>query len=199
VELRGFEPLTFSMPLRRAPNCATAPRSRPDRALTAHSSPITEAIRDGQPAFAATAPERVRSFACRLTPPRLAVRATYYSRSPLQISTGRSHVRAQIVQDGGDEGTRTPDFRDANAALSQLSYIPVFGPKLSDLRDRRYVDSRLAIATIELHLPVDEGIDRVVLPNADVETGNLLRTTLAHDDAAGPDRCSVLYFHPETL
>ena len=26
VELRGLEPLTFSMPLRRAPNCATAPR-----------------------------------------------------------------------------------------------------------------------------------------------------------------------------
>ena len=26
--------------------------------------------------------------------------------------------------DGGDEGTRTPDPRDANAVLSQLSYIP---------------------------------------------------------------------------
>ena len=26
--------------------------------------------------------------------------------------------------DGGDEGTRTPGLRDANAALSQLSYIP---------------------------------------------------------------------------
>jgi hypothetical protein len=26
VELRGFEPLTSSMPLRRAPSCATAPR-----------------------------------------------------------------------------------------------------------------------------------------------------------------------------
>ncbi len=25
---------------------------------------------------------------------------------------------------GGDEGTRTPDPRDANAVLSQLSYIP---------------------------------------------------------------------------
>ena len=25
VDLRGFEPLTFSMPLRRAPNCATGP------------------------------------------------------------------------------------------------------------------------------------------------------------------------------
>jgi hypothetical protein len=27
-------------------------------------------------------------------------------------------------QPGGDEGTRTPDFRLAKAALSQLSYIP---------------------------------------------------------------------------
>jgi hypothetical protein len=26
---------------------------------------------------------------------------------------------------GGDRGIRTPDLRDANAALSQLSYIPV--------------------------------------------------------------------------
>ena len=33
---------------------------------------------------------------------------------------GRFH--AQKV--GGDEGTRTPDPRDANAVLSQLSYIP---------------------------------------------------------------------------
>jgi hypothetical protein len=28
------------------------------------------------------------------------------------------------VKSGGDEGTRTPDPRDANAVLSQLSYIP---------------------------------------------------------------------------
>jgi hypothetical protein len=29
-----------------------------------------------------------------------------------------------MESDGGDEGTRTPDPRDANAVLSQLSYIP---------------------------------------------------------------------------
>jgi hypothetical protein len=28
------------------------------------------------------------------------------------------------MEGGGDEGTRTPDPRDANAVLSQLSYIP---------------------------------------------------------------------------
>jgi hypothetical protein len=31
---------------------------------------------------------------------------------------------ARPTHDGGDEGTRTPDLRDANAALFQLSYIP---------------------------------------------------------------------------
>ena len=30
------------------------------------------------------------------------------------------------LQPGGDEGTRTPDFRLAKAALSHLSYIPRF-------------------------------------------------------------------------
>ena len=29
-----------------------------------------------------------------------------------------------FVKSGGDRGTRTPDLRVANAALSQLSYIP---------------------------------------------------------------------------
>src|SRR4029079_7816369 len=33
--------------------------------------------------------------------------------------------------DGGDEGTRPPDPRDANAVLSQLSYIPTRGPESS--------------------------------------------------------------------
>jgi hypothetical protein len=32
--------------------------------------------------------------------------------------------------DGGDEGTRTPDPRDANAVLSQLSYIPKGRPEV---------------------------------------------------------------------
>jgi hypothetical protein len=31
-----------------------------------------------------------------------------------------------VSQPGGDEGTRTPDIRLAKAALSQLSYIPVY-------------------------------------------------------------------------
>src|ERR671912_1637252 len=37
---------------------------------------------------------------------------------------------------GGDEGTRTPGLRDANAALSQLSYIPT-GASPDESGDRR--------------------------------------------------------------
>ena len=33
--------------------------------------------------------------------------------------------------DGGDEGDRTPDLCNAIAALSQLSYVPVFDAKCS--------------------------------------------------------------------
>jgi hypothetical protein len=42
VDLRGFEPLTSSMPLRRAPNCATGPRScgRPAPLPTYYHAPI---------------------------------------------------------------------------------------------------------------------------------------------------------------
>jgi hypothetical protein len=43
VELRGFEPLTFSMPLRRAPNCATAPQALQSARKTAHCSTVSGA------------------------------------------------------------------------------------------------------------------------------------------------------------
>ena len=33
-----------------------------------------------------------------------------------------------FIKPGGDRGTRTPNLRDANAALSQLSYIPTNPP-----------------------------------------------------------------------
>jgi hypothetical protein len=36
----------------------------------------------------------------------------------------RDRLVLGIVPIGGDRGTRTPDLCDANAALSQLSYIP---------------------------------------------------------------------------
>lgn len=37
------------------------------------------------------------------------------------------------AETGGDEGTRTPDPRDANAVLSQLSYIPTDGRERSGI------------------------------------------------------------------
>ena len=45
---------------------------------------------------------------------------------PLFGACARYRCRPAVGQggDGGDEGTRTPDPRDANAVLSQLSYIP---------------------------------------------------------------------------
>ncbi len=45
-------------------------------------------------------------------------------------ASGRTDARMDRSvgsEGGGDEGTRTPDPRDANAVLSQLSYIPTGG------------------------------------------------------------------------
>ena len=39
----------------------------------------------------------------------------------------QSHQPFAVLSSGGDEGIRTPGLRLAKAALSQLSYIPVFG------------------------------------------------------------------------
>ena len=36
-----------------------------------------------------------------------------------------------VYNQSGDRGIRTPDLRDANAALSQLSYIPIEKPILA--------------------------------------------------------------------
>ena len=60
VELRGLEPLTFSMPLRRAPNCATAPRfpsalQRGNDRYSATATPL-------RLQFTVAAPRRVRPF-----------------------------------------------------------------------------------------------------------------------------------------
>src|SRR5436309_2054843 len=98
------------MPLRRAPNCATAPRG----SRSGRYRPLILAL---YRVPTVSAPERVRPLR-RFPPSRLAGSWAYYS-----------HSTRYSVESGGDEGTRTPDFRDANAALSQLSYIPVAGPR----------------------------------------------------------------------
>ena len=43
---------------------------------------------------------------------------------PRRQRGGRAVTARDRPKSGGDEGTRTPDPRDANAVLSQLSYIP---------------------------------------------------------------------------
>jgi site-specific DNA recombinase len=66
----------------------------------------------------------LRSFVKGVTVDGNHVRIEY--RLPLPSSIGRKRAESvlPIVTPGGDRGIRTPDLRDANAALSQLSYIP---------------------------------------------------------------------------
>jgi hypothetical protein len=81
VELRGLEPLTFSMPLRRAPNCATAPRypSALRRGNDRYSATTTSTFhRCGSQASSAF--RRYPSALCRdPTFARLSVGMAYYS------------------------------------------------------------------------------------------------------------------------
>jgi hypothetical protein len=47
------------------------------------------------------------------------------SRETLQwLDFSKGPLVSSLKFSGGDRGIRTPDFCDANAALSQLSYIP---------------------------------------------------------------------------
>ena len=49
-----------------------------------------------------------------------------------------SYIGGAANEPGGDEGARTPDIRLAKAALSQLSYIPVWAFEDSNLRPSPY-------------------------------------------------------------
>ena len=55
---------------------------------------------------------------------------------PAAVSTLPTTV-LDTVQFGGDRGTRTPNLRDANAALSQLSYIPTYRNCIAALYGRQ--------------------------------------------------------------
>src|SRR5687767_10068549 len=55
------------------------------------------------------------------------------------------------------------------------------------------------LAALELDLAVDQGEDRVVLADADVEAGNELRAALAEDDGAGGDGLAAVSFYAEVL
>jgi hypothetical protein len=48
-------------------------------------------------------------------------------------------IPRSVLCPGGDEGIRTPDFRLAKAALSQLSYIPEGGPSAIRTQDHSLI------------------------------------------------------------
>jgi site-specific DNA recombinase len=70
----------------------------------------------------------LRSFVKRITIERDTARIQY--RLPMPSENQKKEQSEEvlpIIPFGGDRGIRTPDLCDANAALSQLSYIPVHG------------------------------------------------------------------------
>ena len=74
--------------------------------------------------------DRLSAFTRTLVSARktMSVSATRFS-SNCHVWNGNNHNQQPqrvlgIIPDGGDRGIRTPDLCDANAALSQLSYIP---------------------------------------------------------------------------
>jgi hypothetical protein len=103
VELRGLEPLTFSMPLRRAPNCATAPRypSALKRGNDRHSATTTPLALNNYAASltvrrcssqASSAFPRSPSAPCQApTFAQLSVGMAYCSRSQLFMSSPPKH------------------------------------------------------------------------------------------------------------
>ena len=66
----------------------------------------------------------VRSFVDRIDVDLQNVTVHYKLPLPIGAGTENSREVLPIITFGGDRGTRTPNLGDANAALSQLSYIP---------------------------------------------------------------------------
>ena len=66
----------------------------------------------------------LRSFIKRIVVNKKQVTIYYNLPIPPEEKKKQSVEVLPIVTPGGDRGIRTPDLCDANAALSQLSYIP---------------------------------------------------------------------------
>src|SRR5262245_27788621 len=66
---------------------------------------------------------------------------------------------------GGDEGTRTPDPRDANAVLSQLSYIPTrrsgVGPRAAPESTTGSVPPCSCETLASCQIPVERGLGTI--------------------------------------
>jgi hypothetical protein len=58
---------------------------------------------------------------------------------PAALLIRRLQSVPHALRPGGDEGARTPDFRLAKAALSQLSYIPEGGPSAIRTQDHSLI------------------------------------------------------------
>jgi site-specific DNA recombinase len=67
----------------------------------------------------------LRSFVKKIVKEDMQVTIYYTLPMPKDSSDREEKEVLPIVTSGGDRGIRTPDLRDANAALSQLSYIPL--------------------------------------------------------------------------
>ena len=52
------------------------------------------------------------------------------------------HIDNRFMWMSGDEGARTPDLGVANAALSQLSYIPTYGNPPYQIKNKRSIEKR---------------------------------------------------------
>jgi site-specific DNA recombinase len=67
----------------------------------------------------------IRSFVKEIKVTGDEVLLTYTMPLPPEVTLEEKTPVLYSVHPSGDRGIRTPDLRDANAALSQLSYIPI--------------------------------------------------------------------------
>ncbi len=89
----------------------------------------------------------LRSFIKRVEINKNEARVYYHLPLPQDKKRNVATEVLSIATPGGDRGIRTPDLCDANAALSQLSYIPT-----STVKIITYMGSFINPPTLELYL-----------------------------------------------
>jgi hypothetical protein len=151
VDLRGFEPLTSSMPWRRAPSYATGPFDLvPGSVIDIHSLyaitgvpasirhltvpgtiDVSHLLLSGEfcPALQPCTNRLLSAKGGRTTPVHRLLYEFGRGKPALRTIPHAFAICKAVKQysDGGDEGARTPDLDSAIVALSQLSYIPWYG------------------------------------------------------------------------
>ena len=93
---------------------------------------VDDAVRHGQVQTREGHPRSISLVECPGSDrqPARAGRRCSCSQAPSSGAVVRARRIVMLRGNGGDEGTRTPDPRDANAVLSQLSYIPKGRPEV---------------------------------------------------------------------